>query len=111
MDWLEIIISILTGLAAAIPLVVELVKYIKKSIQEKNWNEVLRLVINLMEEAEIKFDNPTDKKEWCLMMVKASADTINYPINLDQIGALIDSLCAMSKKVNAPTEKKEINNK
>lgn len=104
MDWVEIIVSILTGLAAAIPLVLELAKYIKKSIQEKNWNELLNLVMKLMQEAEAKFDNSKDRKEWCLMMIKASADTINYEINLEQISALIDSLCAMSKVVNAPID-------
>ena len=107
MNWVEIIVSVLTGLAAAIPLVLELVKYIKKSIQEKNWGEVLNLVMKLMQEAETKFDDSKDRKEWCLMMIKASADTINYPINLEQIGALIDSLCAMSKVVNAPVEEEK----
>ena len=104
MNWVEIIVSILTGLAAAIPLVIKLVEYIQKFVKEKNWGEVLNLVMKLMQEAEGKFDNSKDRKEWCLMMIKASADTINYEINLDQIGALIDSLCAMSKVVNAPVE-------
>ena len=102
MDWLDIVVSILSGLAIAIPLIVELVKWIKTAVQEKNWQELLRLVTNLMEEAESKFDNGADREEWCLMMVKASADTINYNIDLDQVRELIKNLCAMSKIVNAP---------
>ena len=70
----------------------------------KNWNKLLDLVINLMETAEQKFDTGADRKEWVLAMVKASTDTINYDINMDEISALIDSLCDMSKVVNAPAE-------
>ncbi len=108
MEWLDIAVSILSGLAVAITLVVELVKWVKKAIEEKNWQELLRLVTNLMQEAESKFDNGTDREEWCLMMVKASADTINYNIDLEQVRELIRSLCAMSKVVNAPEVKEEI---
>lgn len=102
MTWYEIVISMLTGLVAVIPLVVKLVEYVQKAVKEKNWNDLLKLVTNLMEEAEGKFDNGEERREWVLMMVKASADTINYDINLDEVGKLIDSLCAMTKIVNAP---------
>lgn len=95
-----IIVSILSGLAACIPLVIQLVKYVKKSVEEKNWNQLLKLVTNLMEEAEKKFATGAERKEWVLAMVKASADTINYPIDLEEVSKLIDSLCDMSKIVN-----------
>ena len=95
-----IIVSILSGLAACIPLVIQLVKYVKKSVEEKNWIQLLNLVTNLMEEAEKKFATGAERKEWVLAMVKASADTINYPINLEEVSKLIDSLCDMSKIVN-----------
>lgn len=96
----NIIVSILTGIATAIPLIIQLVKYVKQAVQEKNWNQLVTMVINLMEEAEKKFTTGAERKEWCLAMVKASADTINYPIDLEAIGSLIDSLCDMSKVVN-----------
>lgn len=102
MEWLEIIISILSGLAVTIPLVIKLVEYVKKAIKEKNWNKLLELVMKLMAEAETKFDNGKDRKAWVLHMVEASAATINYDIDLAQVGEMIDSLCAMSKKVNPP---------
>ena len=102
MDWVNIIVSILSGLAIVIPLVVELVKWVEKAVEEKNWQELLKLVTNLMTEAETKFDNGADRKEWVLTCVKASADTINYTIDIEQVGNLVDSLCAMSKLVNAP---------
>ena len=102
MEWVEIVTSILAGLATAIPLVIQLVKYVQKATKEKNWNKMLELVMNLMATAEEKFDNGADRKEWVMAMVKSSADTINYDIDMEAIGALIDSLCDMSKVVNAP---------
>lgn len=102
MEWHEILISVLTGLAAAIPLVIKLVEYVRKAVQEKNWNNLLNLVMNLMAEAETMFDNGADRKAWVLSMVEASAKTINYDVDLEQVAQLIDSLCTMSKKVNYP---------
>ena len=104
MEWYEILISILSGIAATIPLVVKLVEYVKKAIQEKNWNQLVALVMNIMAEAEGKFDNGADRKQWVLEMVNASAKTINYEVDLEQVADLIDALCDMSKKVNARTE-------
>ena len=101
MTLFEILPDIFVGIACSIPLVIALIKYVKKAVQEKNWNNLLKLVTNLMKEAEGKFDNGADRKEWVLVMVKASADTINYDVDLEVIGNLIDSLCDMSKVVNA----------
>lgn len=102
MEWSEFIVSILAGLAAAIPLVVKLVEYVQKAVKEKNWEKMLALVMDLMEVAETKFESGADKKEWVLAMVKGSADSINYDVDIDAVGALIDSLCDMSRVVNAP---------
>lgn len=106
MEWMEHIIAILTGLATAIPLVVELVKYVKKCAAERNWTKLLELVMRLMQEAESKFDNGEERKDWVLMMVKASADTIDYPIDLNVVSNMIDGLCGMSKVVNTKTSTK-----
>ena len=102
--YIELIVAILSGLGACIPLVVQLVKYCQKAVREKNWNQLLKLVMNLMEEAETKFETGADRKEWVMMMIKASADTINYEIDMDEISKLIDSLCSMTKIVNGKIE-------
>ena len=107
MDILELILEILSGLIIVIPLVVKLVEYVKKSATEKNWNNLIRLVMSLMSTAESKFDNGADRKEWVIAMVQASADTINYPINEKELGDLIDNLCALTKKVNVAIKEKE----
>ncbi len=101
MEWAQVAVSILTGLAAAIPLVTQLVKYIQKARKEKNWSKMVDLVVSLMQEAEAKLTEGADKKQWVLAMVKASADTIDYDVDLELIGDLIDSLCDMSRVVNA----------
>ncbi len=103
MEWIDHIVSILAGLAAAIPLVVQLVKYVKAAIKERNWTKLLNMVIDLMQQAETKFDTGADRKEWCLMMIKASSDTIDYDIDYDAVGKMIDSFCAMTKVVNYET--------
>ncbi len=104
-EWLQLIVSVLAGLVTAIPLAVELVKYVQKAVKEKNWGKVLDMVMKYMATAEEKFDNGADRKEWVLAMVKASADTVDYDIDMAAISKLIDDLCKMSKTVNAPTEK------
>jgi len=104
MEWHEIFIEILKGLIIVVPLVVNLVKYIKQAIQEKNWQQLVALVMNLMAEAEGKYDNGADRKAWVLSMIEASANTINYPIDIEQVSELIDNLCSMSKVVNAPNQ-------
>jgi hypothetical protein len=104
MEWYEIILEILKSVIIVVPLVVGLVKYVKQAIQEKNWKNLVALVMNLMAEAEEKFANGAERKSWVIGMIEASADAINYPIDIEQIGALIDQMCAMSKVVNAPKE-------
>lgn len=106
MDWLEIlklIAAIASGLAAAIPLAIQLVKYVKQAVKERNWNIVLKKVMDLMEIAETKFAEGAERKEWVLAMLKAGADGINYDIDYDAIAEMIDRLCKMSKVINAPT--------
>lgn len=105
MEWVEFALSIVAGLAAAIPLVIKLVEYVQKAIKEKNWGTMLDMVMTYMETAENKFATGAEKKEWVLAMVKASANTINYDIDLDVIGKMIDDLCDMSNVINPPASK------
>ena len=77
MEYMQYIVSILAGLAAVIPLVIKLVEYVQKATKEKNWNKLVSLVIDLMQTAESK------------------------------LGALIDSLCDMSKVLNINSKNAE----
>jgi len=110
MNWINITVSVLSGLAVTVPLILKLIEYVQKAVKEKNWNKLLELILNLMSEAENKFDNGATRKEWVLAMVKASAESINYDIDTAAVGELIDSLCDMSKVVNAQTEQEGAKN-
>ena len=104
MEWYEILAEIIIGLTVITPLVVKLVQTVSTSVREKNWTVLVELVTNLMKEAEGKFTEGSERKDWVLVMVKASADTINFNIDMDQVSKLIDNFAAMSKVVNPPVE-------
>ncbi len=71
MEYMNYILSIVTGLAVSIPLVVNLVKYIREALQERNWTKMMKLTMKLMSQAEEKFEDGATRKEWVLAMVKA----------------------------------------
>lgn len=104
-NWVELIVSVLAGLAAAIPLVVQLIKYVKEAVKERNWSAVLSKVMDLMAAAEQKFKEGAERKEWVLAMLKASAEDLNFDIDYEAIADMIDSLCEMSKVVNGREDK------
>ena len=103
-QWIGLIVCVISGLATSIPLIINLVKYIRLSIQEKNWGKMLNLVMSLMEEAEGMFEAGVDRKVWVMKALDNLSDTIDYDIDMDAVGAMIDALCAMSKIVNAPED-------
>lgn len=100
----SLVVAILSGLAACIPLAVKLVQYVQKAAQEKNWAALLGLLVDLMEQAEQKFQDGATRKEWVMAMVQTSAEYINYPIDTEALSQLIDSLVDMTNVINAPEE-------
>jgi hypothetical protein len=98
--WIQAIISILSGIAVLIPLMIKLVQFIQANTKEKNWNQMLKLVMNLMTEAENKFDRGADKKEWVMGELQAMAGTLNYDIDWDVVSDMIDKICDVSKELN-----------
>lgn len=100
MEWVKLILSNLPGIVAIIALVISLVKYVKEAIKERNWPQVVKMVLDYMAVAEDKFDNGADRKQWVMAMVQVSAEAVKYNINMTEIGQLIDDFCKMSKVVN-----------
>ena len=98
----SLIVAVLSGLAACIPLAVKLVQYVQKAAEEKNWGQLLGLLVDLMEEAEQKFSEGATRKEWVMAMVQTSAEYIAYPMDTQALSNLIDSLISMTKTINAP---------
>lgn len=101
----SLIVAVLSGLAACIPLAVKLVQYVQKAAEEKNWGQLLGLLVDLMEEAEQKFEEGATRKEWVMAMVQTSAEYIAYPMDTQALSDLIDSLISMTKAINAPEAK------
>lgn len=99
-ETLQIIVQILTTLVTLIPMLYALIKYITIAIRERNWNNLLSLVLSLCASAEEQFSEGAEKKAWVMSMVKSSLKTINYEIDDETLSALIDSLIDLTNKVN-----------
>lgn len=101
------LLSLIAGLATAIPLVIKLVQYVQTAAKEKNWTAMIELLMKLMEQAETNFSTGADRKAWVMTEIQAAAAVIQYDIDMDAVSALIDDLCKMAKKVNAPSTNKD----
>ena len=99
--YIELIIAILSGLVATIPLAIQLVKYVKAAILEKNWSKVMKLVLNLMTEAEKNYATGAERKQYVISSIESIKDTLNYQVDMEQISQMIDAIVAASKTINA----------
>jgi hypothetical protein len=98
--WTTIILPIISGLVAAIPLVIKLVDLAQKAHKEKNWKTVVQLVLVLMKEAEQNHTNGADKKQYVMSSIKAMEKSLQYDIDEDAISELIDAVVDATKKIN-----------
>lgn len=105
-NWVNLIVAILSGLVTAIPLVVQLVKYVRAAIQEKNWSKIMQLVLNLMTEAEKNYATGAERKQYVISSIESIKDTLNYQVDMDQISQMIDAIVAASKTINAEVKTK-----
>ena len=104
MELVNIVASIVSGIAVCIPLVIKLVEYIRKSIQEKQWTVLMQLVLKLMSEAERNFDNGVARKEYVMASIEALKDSLGCEVDMSAVSAMIDSICDASKIINAATK-------
>ena len=89
--WLNFIVSVLSGLAVCIPLVVKLVVAVKDVIKEKNWSELCKIAMQFMISAEGNFANGADKK------------SIGYNYDDEakmKMSDMIDAMVGLSKELN-----------
>ena len=100
MEWLELIIAILSGIAACIPLVIKLVDYIKALAKEKNWGKLVVIVSGFIAEAETLFPDGASRRDYVINSVLAISKTIDYPIDKEMLGELIYNLVTLSNKIN-----------
>ena len=100
MEWLKLILSIISGIATCVPLVITLIKVLRDLYKEKNWDKLVAIVSNFMAEAETLYPDGASKKEYVINSVMAIATTIDYPIDKDVLSELIDNLAKLSNKIN-----------
>ena len=103
MSWVDIVVSIMSGLAVCIPLVVKLVNVVSTYVKEKNWSQIVAIVLDLMKQAETLFAEGAARKAWVMAGVESAAKSINY--NYDEVAKqkvsdMIDAICATAKIVN-----------
>jgi hypothetical protein len=98
--WTTIILPIISGLVACVPLVIKLVEYVQKANKEKNWKAVVQLVLKLMAEAEQNYTNGAERKDYVISSIKAMEETLQYDIDEKAIGELIDAVVLATKKIN-----------
>lgn len=104
MSWVDIVVSILSGLAVCIPLVVKLVNVVSTSVKEKNWSQIVAIVLDLMKDAETLFSDGATKKAYVMASVESAAKSINYSyddVAKQKVSDMIDAICATAKIVNA----------
>jgi dsRNA-specific ribonuclease len=98
--WAEIIVALLTGLVAAIPLVIKLVQTIKDAVKAKNWTPLMQLLLRLMAESEDNYSTGAEKKAYVLDSIEAIKGTLNYDVDMEAVSAMIDAIAQASKRIN-----------
>ncbi len=98
--WMNIIISILTGLATCIPLVIKLVQVIKEAVKSKNWTALMQLMLKLMAEAEENYSTGEERKAYVIDSVEALKSSLNYDVDMEAVSAMVDAIAKASKKIN-----------
>lgn len=98
--WVEIIVALLTGLVACIPLAIKLVQVIKNSVKAKNWTPLMQLILKLMAEAEDNYSTGEEKKAYVIDSIKALESSLNYDVDVDAISAMIDAIIDATKRIN-----------
>ena len=99
--WMNIVLPIISGLVACIPLVIKLIDVSQKAAKEKNWTAVMQLILRLMQEAETNYSTGAERKEYVLDSIVAVKDTLNYDVDMKVVEEMIDSIILATKKINA----------
>ena len=98
--FVEYLPAILVGLAAIIPLITALVKYVTRVAEDKNWNIIVKMVLDLMVQAEHDYSSGIERKEFVMNQMKVLAATVDFKVDWDKVSDLIDALCEMAHEVN-----------
>ena len=120
MYWVELIAAILGGLAVCIPVVARLVVAgagpvaeekrppreagpSHPAVKEKNWPQIVEIVLALMTDAEGLFADGAARKAWIMQKVEQAAKSVNYDYDdaaRQKVSDMIDKICDAAKVVN-----------
>ena len=99
-DILSLILAIITGLSTAIPLAIQLVKYINLAIKERNFGKIMKIALELMAEAEENYATGAERKEYVMDSIRKLSDSLDYAVDFDAVSDMIDAIIESSKKIN-----------
>lgn len=99
-DVLSLVLAIISGVTTCIPLIVQLVKYIKMAAAERNFGNIMKIVVDLMPEAEEKFSTGEARKQYVMSNIESLSNSLHYEVDLDKVSTMIDAIVAASKKIN-----------
>lgn len=120
MELTKEIISIISALVTLIitltPLIIVIIKKCKKikqvieiAIKEKNWNSVLKILPEIIQEAELFIKcSGNEKKQYVLDKIENISLANNFEFDIDKCGKEIDTLVQLTKKVNQREKDKSI---
>lgn len=100
---LKFVVQCFVTVSAVVPLIIALVKYINKYLNQSDWDKLVQLVIDLCIEAEANYSNGSDKKNWVMSMTRKMCGSIGYDMSdsdSDKISNLIDDLIDLSLEIN-----------
>lgn len=104
MRWVELLVAVLSGLIVCIPLVAQLVENVREAVMEKNWVNLLHMVMEYMTEAEGAFSTGENRKAYVMAHLAGMAKACNYDLTEEarqKISDMIDAMCEMAHVVNA----------
>lgn len=101
---IEFMITVLSGVAVCVPIIIALGSTISDYIKEKNWSAIVSFVLDYMTQAESLFEKGVDRKIWVMEMLEETVIQLNYTYDEEakaKVSAMIDSICDASKIINS----------
>ena len=101
MNIVSLVVAIVSGVSTCIPLIIQLVKYIKEAAKSKNWSALMALVLQFMTDAEKLFATGDERKEYVMSKIKEMESILNCDVDESVVSSMIDSIVKASKTINA----------
>ena len=101
MEWVNLIVSILSGISVCVPLIIALIQNVRENVNARNWSAIIKFVVNLMESAELMFETGAQKKDFVMSEISTIQKELGTDFEEEKIAKLIDAICLASKTINS----------